>query len=496
MPSQQGLPNGAIGSLSDLEALYNSVVMPIRYPPGTWGIVTRTFTCTPAGSVNYCNTNSGSDGNPVIYQYPSGGSPLSAAQVCTTRYVAGYGSSTCTTTGLPVPLPTNPPLAHSSNMTTALQIAAGIGVGMLSGIALLAGAPVIAATTLMSAAVVGAGLIVASAALSNPSSAIMAANPPLQVTFQPASTQPPLPVSGGTSTPSVAVGPDGTFVPGGGALASGGSGGWTGALGSGWTYQSSGTATPIATISADGSTLGEVTPGGSVMVQKFSDATIVVNSANLPAADATGAPTTVGAAQTTVFSSTGVPSGGSSLSLSPTLGNGASTSTGTINGTGGAGTTGGTTAGTGSVTGCTSGNCATASNQVVQTNALNTIATNTGNTANSMASLSSNVASQTGFLSSIAGFFSGSGTPSADPTANTATDISGASIGSSSTFISLLGWRLPGHTSTCPTGSFNYIGRTFTFSAHCDLVNQNFGTFRAVMTAVFSLSALFIILKA
>lgn len=64
------------------------------------------------------------------------------------------------------------------------------------------------------------------------------------------------------------------------------------------------------------------------------------------------------------------------------------------------------------------------------------------------------------------------------------------------TFTNILGWSPPAHTSTCPTSSFDALGNTYTFDAHCALVNENFNSIRQAMTVCYLLMALFIVLKA
>lgn len=64
-----------------------------------------------------------------------------------------------------------------------------------------------------------------------------------------------------------------------------------------------------------------------------------------------------------------------------------------------------------------------------------------------------------------------------------------------STFDGLKGWSLPGHTSQCPTGSFNALGSTYTIDAHCSLINTYWSTLQSAMTVVWTIIALFLVLS-
>ena len=63
-------------------------------------------------------------------------------------------------------------------------------------------------------------------------------------------------------------------------------------------------------------------------------------------------------------------------------------------------------------------------------------------------------------------------------------------------FSDLLSWELPGHSSECPTSSFDWMGTTYVIDAHCDLLNAHRSELSTAMVLVFTLSALFIVLKA
>jgi hypothetical protein len=66
----------------------------------------------------------------------------------------------------------------------------------------------------------------------------------------------------------------------------------------------------------------------------------------------------------------------------------------------------------------------------------------------------------------------------------------------SGTFDGLTAWRLPPHVSQCPTGSFSVFGNNYTIDSHCVLMESYFNDLSSVMVVLFSLLALFIVLKA
>lgn len=101
-----------------------------------------------------------------------------------------------------------------------------------------------------------------------------------------------------------------------------------------------------------------------------------------------------------------------------------------------------------------------------------------------------------GLLQALKDFFTGTATNPDDPTARTGADVKGVSVDGSGVFTGLRGWQFPGHFSQCPTSSFAWNGNIYTFDAHCQLVTDHFAMFNGVMVLVFSISALFIVLRA
>jgi hypothetical protein len=128
---------------------------------------------------------------------------------------------------------------------------------------------------------------------------------------------------------------------------------------------------------------------------------------------------------------------------------------------------GGTTTGNGN---CTSGDCASETTQLANK----------------------------GLLQSLKDFFTGTSDAPTDASLNakTGAEVDGAGSDGGGTFTGLKGWTVPTHAAACPTASFDVFGRSFVMDAHCALIDSNFSIFRNVMTLVFSLSALFIVLRA
>jgi hypothetical protein len=64
------------------------------------------------------------------------------------------------------------------------------------------------------------------------------------------------------------------------------------------------------------------------------------------------------------------------------------------------------------------------------------------------------------------------------------------------TFDNLKGWRLPPHGSVCPQPQMTLFGNNYTLSSHCDLLNEYGSPLHQAMVTVFTVLALFIVLKA
>jgi hypothetical protein len=64
------------------------------------------------------------------------------------------------------------------------------------------------------------------------------------------------------------------------------------------------------------------------------------------------------------------------------------------------------------------------------------------------------------------------------------------------TFDNLKGWRLPPHASVCPKPQMTLFGNNYTLSSHCDLLNQYGSPLHQAMVTVFTVLALFIVLRA
>lgn len=88
-------------------------------------------------------------------------------------------------------------------------------------------------------------------------------------------------------------------------------------------------------------------------------------------------------------------------------------------------------------------------------------------------------------------------TNTTDPTEPTVANMPGWG----NTFTNLVSWQLPAHSSACPTPSLDLsnvlgAGKVFSFDAHCTLINNHFQALNAAMTVVWSMLALFIVLRA
>lgn len=97
-------------------------------------------------------------------------------------------------------------------------------------------------------------------------------------------------------------------------------------------------------------------------------------------------------------------------------------------------------------------------------------------------------------MQSIQSALTQSGTASSDPVIKTDSEIRSQFF--PGTFDGLLGWRLPLHSSICPVSSFSAFGSVFVFDGHCDLFSNHWAGVRDAMMVVWTLSALFIVLKA
>ncbi len=99
-----------------------------------------------------------------------------------------------------------------------------------------------------------------------------------------------------------------------------------------------------------------------------------------------------------------------------------------------------------------------------------------------------------GTLRGIKDALTQSATAPSDPTARTATEIEDQFF--KTTFTGLKSWSLPAHSSSCPTASFEAFGATRTLNSHCALINDHWGLLSAVMLVVWTISALFIVMRA
>lgn len=63
-------------------------------------------------------------------------------------------------------------------------------------------------------------------------------------------------------------------------------------------------------------------------------------------------------------------------------------------------------------------------------------------------------------------------------------------------FTGLKGWQLPAHSSQCPTGALDLFGEHLVIDAHCTLISNHWSALQAAMAVVWTLMALFIVLRA
>lgn len=251
---------------------------------------------------------------------------------------------------------------------------------------------------------------------------------------------------------------------------------------------SAGTAQTSQTINADGSsrTVIEVvgtsgtTNESKMAIDSLPDGSRVVTvTRTVPVTDSQGNPDYLKSAVVTEYSPAGSPV------VSTTFGNGATNngtplSSGTVGvapSSGGDGSTigvSGTDTGTGTGTGTTG--------------------TGTGSCASGDCSTESTQLANKGLLQSLLDFFTGTSTAPDAPSSRSLSEVKGSGLDNS--FLGLRGWTLPPHSSQCPTSSFSWNGNTYEFNAHCQLISDHFAAFRGVMTLIFSVSALFVVLKA
>ena len=58
------------------------------------------------------------------------------------------------------------------------------------------------------------------------------------------------------------------------------------------------------------------------------------------------------------------------------------------------------------------------------------------------------------------------------------------------------GYAMPAHSGTCPEPSFVWAGTTYTWTKHCELIEQNRSLIYSAFVVVFSLAAALIVLTA
>jgi len=392
--------------------------------------------------------------------------------------------------------PKNPNGGHPTPFNTSplISAAAAVALGLLAGIAAVVGSPVLVTSALASAAI---GALIASSPLSNSSDSQLAqVPPPLQVNLTPSTDPVPSPVLNDSRPPGVQVSPEQQFAPTGPKYQDAESGGWESAntqTGTEYTYKPPATPSnpqpsPTVEITNNGYSISYTGTNpnnlkSGVLIDKYTDGSYsVTESRTLSVTTLSGEQTTADASKTVLYS----PSGSvlsTATHISSSLGNGqvADPNTLTFVGSGsGSGSGGGTGGGTGGTSGggtggangtgtCAGGDCATETTQIANKS----------------------------LLTDIKDFFTQPSEQSAVPNAKSTADFRGAVISKDTPlFSSLLGFQLPTHNSTCPQPSFDYNGQTYAFTAHCDLVTDHFAAFRAVFTVIFTLSALFIVLRA
>lgn len=60
----------------------------------------------------------------------------------------------------------------------------------------------------------------------------------------------------------------------------------------------------------------------------------------------------------------------------------------------------------------------------------------------------------------------------------------------------LRNFAVPAHSSECPKGSFDALGKTYTIDSQCQLIEQNRSIIEAAMLLVWAIAAIFIVLRA
>lgn len=373
------------------------------------------------------------------------------------------------------------PLAAPTWGAALAAAAAALGMGLLAGVGGIVGAPVLAAVG-ASAAVhlaIAAALFLPSGA-ATPQAVVDAVKPPVKVFLVSDPTSAPVP----STVPSAVFNElQGKFLPGAGP------GNWTPQASAPGNYDYTPAPTvenpspkPTAQIKDGGRTIAQQvasTSSGtsykSIIVTRHPDGTIdVTGSAKVPVSAPSGEPSTLEAATTSRYSSaTSTSSSDPIVHVSDTLGNGQSSGAGsglTYSNSGpGTGPTAGPGAGTGGG-GCTSGDCATETTQIANK----------------------------GLLQGIKDALTGKGTASDDPNAKTGSDI-GNSLHTAydGPLAGIKGWKLPAHTSQCPSGTFTIpnSSHVFSFDGHCLFAAQNLPLLSSIFLVLWNLSALWIVIR-